>query len=93
MYHAAGLSLLAKALYSQAHSLQPCQNIGWYTILGARFGSGRILMSPAEFEFMYREICAAILPVQGLAKTMDKWNEIARGLSESKRKRGRYAYR
>ena len=41
---------------------------------------------------MYREICAATLPIQSLAKTLDNWGEIARGLAEPKRKRNRYAY-
>jgi hypothetical protein len=34
---------------------------------------------------MLRELRAAILPTQGLAKTITNWNEIAKRLAESKR--------
>ena len=39
---------------------------------------------------MLREICAALLPAEGLANTLTNWNEIAKGLSASKRKRKRH---
>jgi hypothetical protein len=42
---------------------------------------------------MYREICATTLPQQSLAKTLEIWGQIARGLAESKRKRNRYVFR
>jgi hypothetical protein len=39
---------------------------------------------------MLREIHAAILPTEGLATTLGHWQEIARQLAESKRKRKRH---
>jgi len=38
---------------------------------------------------MVREVCAAILPAQGLVQTLATWPEIAMRLAESKRKRKR----
>jgi hypothetical protein len=38
---------------------------------------------------MAREVCAAILPTQGLARTLAKWPEIAKRLAESKRRQKR----
>ncbi len=43
-----------------------------------------------ESEYMLREIHAAILPTEGLANTLGHWQEIARQLAESKRKRKRH---
>ena len=39
------------------------------------------------------QMIADTLPSQSLAKTLENWGEIARGLAASKRKRNRYAYR
>lgn len=39
---------------------------------------------------MLREFCAAILPAQGLTKTLANWSAIANGLAETKRKRKRH---
>ena len=39
--------------------------------------------------FIYRELCAAIVPHVGLSHVLTRWPEIARGLAESPRKRGR----
>jgi len=38
---------------------------------------------------MVREICAAILPTQGLVRTLSNWPEISERLAESKRKQKR----
>ena len=43
-----------------------------------------------ESEYMLREIHAAILPKEGLTYTLGHWQEIARQLAESKRKRKRH---
>lgn len=40
-----------------------------------------------EIEFMYHEICGALLPSADLTRTLLQWSEIARLLSESKRER------
>ena len=40
-----------------------------------------------ETEYLLRELRAAILPSQGLTKTIAKWNELAKRLAESKRAR------
>ena len=45
-----------------------------------------------ELEFMYHEICLAILPTHSLAETLRDWDEIAEQLAEPRRKRSRYAY-
>jgi hypothetical protein len=42
---------------------------------------------------MLRELCAAILPAQGLTKTLLNWSVIANGLAETKRKRKRYFFK
>ena len=39
---------------------------------------------------MFREVCAAILPANGLSNTLSNWPEIAKSLAESKRKRKRF---
>ena len=39
--------------------------------------------------FVYRELCAAIMPHIGLSHTLAHWPEIARGLAESPRERSR----
>ena len=39
--------------------------------------------------FVYRELCAAIVPDVGLSYVLTHWPEIARGLAESPRKRFR----
>jgi len=39
---------------------------------------------------MFREVCAAILPANGLANTLSNWPKIAKRLAESKRKRKRF---
>lgn len=44
-----------------------------------------------EFEFMFREFRAAVLPVIGLRATLRNWAPIARRLADSKRKRRRQA--
>lgn len=41
-------------------------------------------------EYMFREVCAAILPANGIAKTLVDWPNIAKQLAESKRKRKRF---
>lgn len=41
-------------------------------------------------EYMFREVCAAILPANGIAKTIADWTNIAQQLAESKRKRKRF---
>jgi len=38
------------------------------------------------------KLCAAILPAQGLTKTLAHWSVIAKGLVETKRKRNRHLY-
>lgn len=43
-----------------------------------------------EVEYMFREVCAAILPANGLAETLSDWPEIAKRLAESKRRRKRF---
>ena len=45
-----------------------------------------------EIEFMYHEICMAILPPHSLAETLRDWDEIAEQLAEPNRKRPRYAF-
>ena len=45
-----------------------------------------------EVEFMYHEICMAILPQHSLAATFRDWEEIAEQLAEPNRKRTRYRY-
>ncbi len=40
-------------------------------------------------DYMFRELCAVILPTTGLAKTLGNWSIIAKALAESKRKRKR----
>ena len=42
-------------------------------------------------EYMFREICAAILPANGLATTLSNWPKIAKRLAESKRSRKRFS--
>ena len=42
-------------------------------------------------DYMFREVCAAILPANGLAKTLSDWPEIAMRLAESKRRRKRFS--
>lgn len=42
-----------------------------------------------EMEYMFREVCAAILPANGLARTLSNWPKIAKRLAESKRSRKR----
>ena len=42
-----------------------------------------------ETEYMLREVRAAILPTEGVGSTLERWPEIARGLAESQRQRGR----
>ena len=39
--------------------------------------------------FVYRELCAAIVPHVGLSHVLTHWPDIARGLAESPRKRDR----
>ena len=39
--------------------------------------------------FVYRELCAAIVPHVGLSYVLTHWPDIAHGLAESPRKRGR----
>jgi hypothetical protein len=39
--------------------------------------------------FIYRELCAAIVPHVGLSHVLTHWPDIARGLAESPRKRKR----
>jgi len=39
--------------------------------------------------FIYRELCAAIVPHVGLSHALTHWPEIAHGLAESPRKRKR----
>lgn len=39
--------------------------------------------------FVYRELCAAIVPHVGLSYVLTHWSEIARGLAESPRRRRR----
>ena len=41
-------------------------------------------------EYMFREVCAAILPANGLVNTLGDWPKIAMQLAESKRKRMRF---
>jgi hypothetical protein len=41
-------------------------------------------------DYMFREICAAILPANGLVNTLGNWPKIAMKLAESKRKRKRF---
>ena len=43
-----------------------------------------------EMEYMFREVCAAILPANGLVNTLSNWPKIAKRLAESKRKRKRF---
>ena len=38
--------------------------------------------------FVYRELCAAIVPHVGLSYVLTHWHEISRGLAEPPRKRG-----
>lgn len=45
-----------------------------------------------EIEFMYHEVCMAILPPHTLAKTFCDWDEIAEQLAEPNRKRPRYVF-
>ena len=45
-----------------------------------------------EIEFIYHEICMAILPSHGLAEILRDWHEIAEQLAEPSRKRTRYAF-
>jgi hypothetical protein len=40
-----------------------------------------------ETEFMYHEICGAVIPPANLTRTLLQWSEIARLLSASKRER------
>lgn len=42
-----------------------------------------------EVEYMFREVCAAILPSGGLQKSLAVWAQIAQELAECKRKRKR----
>jgi hypothetical protein len=44
-----------------------------------------------EVEYMFREISAAILPANGLVKTLSNWPEIAKRLAESRRRRKRFS--
>ena len=41
-------------------------------------------------EYMFREVCAAILPANGLVNTLSNWPKIAKRLAESKRKQKRF---
>jgi hypothetical protein len=41
-------------------------------------------------EYMFREVCAAILPANGIANTLADWPNIAKQIAESKRKRKRF---
>jgi hypothetical protein len=45
-----------------------------------------------EIEFMYHEVCKAILPSHSLVETLRDWDEISERLAEPSRKRIRYAY-
>jgi hypothetical protein len=45
-----------------------------------------------ETEFMYHELCRAILPPHCLVETLRDWEEISGCLAEPSRKRTRYAY-
>jgi len=38
-------------------------------------------------EYMFREVCAPILPANGIVKPLADWRNIAKKLAESKRKR------
>jgi hypothetical protein len=42
-----------------------------------------------EVHFLYRELVAAIVPPLGLARVIQRWNDIARHLADSPRKRRR----
>ena len=42
---------------------------------------------------MFREVCAAILPANGLINTLGDWPKIAMQLAESKRKRMRFFFK
>jgi len=46
-----------------------------------------------EIEFMYHEVCRAILPSHSLVETLRDWDEISERLAEPSRRRIRYAYR
>ena len=46
-----------------------------------------------ETEFMYHEVCKAILPPHRLVETLRDWSEISERLAEPSRRRIRYAYR
>jgi hypothetical protein len=39
--------------------------------------------------FVYRELCAAVVPHLGLFHVLTHWPDIARGLAESPRRRSR----
>jgi len=45
-----------------------------------------------EIEFMYHELCMAILPPHSLNDTFRDWDEISERLAEPSRKRPRYAF-
>jgi hypothetical protein len=45
-----------------------------------------------ETEFMFREICMAILPLHSLASTFCDWEDIVERLAEPPRKRSRYSF-
>lgn len=72
------VSLLAEHLIAAADAFSPGD-----TRLTKRRSRWR------EIEFMYHEICAALLPPLSLTRTLVHWNEIARLLSDSKRNRVR----
>jgi hypothetical protein len=44
-----------------------------------------------EMCFLYRELCSAISPRLGLAQSLERWPQVARGLAETPRKRRRQA--
>ncbi len=46
-----------------------------------------------EIEFMYREVCATVLPSHGIAHTLRHWKDIAKALAEPPRNRGRHKAR
>ncbi len=45
-----------------------------------------------ETEFMFRELCMAILPLPSLASTFCDWEDIVEHLAEPPRRRSRYTF-
>jgi hypothetical protein len=43
-------------------------------------------------EFLYHELCAAILPPHSLAEVLGEWEESVEQLAEPARKRPRFAF-